>query len=89
MEVIINENGCRQLREDLLADIKKIAQMIGTIEANNTNLKAALGDDYHKIDKSVRAMKSQLESAEKNLSVITADMQEYITRVGQTRAVLD
>lgn len=89
MEFIVNEAGCRQLREDMLTNMRTIAGLISEIEGQNGNLKAALGDDYDAIAKSIKAMTAELGNALSELNVIEKDMKEYMSRVGQARVALN
>lgn len=89
MEFIVNESGCRQLSADMLTNMKEIATLISEIDAQNATLKAALGDDYDAIAKSVRYMTSELTNAHSELNVIINDMNEYMSRVHQARVSLD
>lgn len=89
MEFIVDENGCRQLSLDMLACMREIAGLIADIESQNTTLKAALGDDYEAIAKSVRYITAELSNAQTELNVIINDMGEYLQRVHQARVALD
>lgn len=89
MEFVVNESGCRQLSTDMLANMKEIAMMISEIESQNGTLKAALGDDYDAIARSVRTMTSELANAQSELNVIINDMNEYMSRVQQARVSLN
>ena len=61
MEFIVNESGCRQLSTDMLTNMREIASLVSEIDAQNGTLKAALGDDYDAIARSVRIMASELQ----------------------------
>lgn len=89
MEFIVNESGCRQLSADMLTNMKEIASLVSEIDAQNGTLKAALGEDYDTIAKSVRVMTSELQNAHSELNVIINDMNEYMSRVHQARVSLD
>lgn len=89
MEFIVNESGCRQLSTDMLTNMKEIASLVSEIDAQNGTLKAALGEDYDTIAKSVRVMTSELQNAHSELNVIINDMNEYMSRVHQARVSLD
>lgn len=89
MEFIVNESGCRQLSTDMLTNMREIASLVSKIDAQNGTLKAALGDDYDAIARSVRIMASELQNAHSELNVIINDMNEYMSRVHQARVSLD
>lgn len=89
MEFIVNESGCRQLSTDMLSNMREIATMIAEIDSQNGTLKAALGDDYDTIARSVRIMTSELQNAHSELNVIISDMSEYMSRVHQARVSLE
>jgi len=89
MEFIVNESGCRQLSIDMLSDMKQIVAIISSIESQDSNLKAALGDDYDAIARSVRIMSSELQNAYSELNIIINDMNEYMARVQQARVALN
>lgn len=89
MEFIVNESGCRQLSTDMLTNMREIASLVSEIDAQNRTLKAALGDDYDAIARSVRIMASELQNAHSELNVIINDMNEYMSRVHQARVSLD
>lgn len=89
MEFVVNESGCRQLSMDMLSNMKEIATLISEIDSQNGTLKAALGDDYDAIARSVRYMTSELQNAHSELNVIINDMNEYMARVHQARVSLN
>ena len=89
MEFVVNESGCRQLSTDMLSNMKEIASLVSEIDSQNGTLKAALGDDYDAIAKSVRYMTSELSDAHSELNVIINDMNEYMSRVHQARVALN
>ena len=89
MDFIVNESGCRQLSEDMLSNMHEIAVLISDIESQNGTLKAALGDDYDAIARSIRYMISELSNAQSELNVIINDMTDYLSRVHQARVSLD
>lgn len=89
MDFIVNESGCRQLSIDMMENMKKIAKLVADIESKNGTLKAALGDDYDAIARSVRTMSGELLNAEAELNVIINDMGEYMARVQQARVSLN
>lgn len=89
MDFIVNESGCRQLSTDMLSNMREIATLIAEIEAQNGTLRAALGDDYEAIARSVRVMASELSNAQSELNVIINDMNEYMARVHQARVSLN
>ena len=88
MDFIVNEHGCRQLSADMLTNLNEIAALISEIDAQNGTLKAALGNDYEAIAKSVRTMASELLNAHTGLNRIIEDMNEYMSRVHQARVSL-
>ena len=89
MEFVVNESGCRQLSMDMLSNMRDVAAIISEIDSQNGTLKAALGDDYEAIARSVRAMTAELQNAHSELNVIINDMNEYMARVHQARVSLD
>ena len=89
MEFVVNETGCRQLSTDMLSNMREIATLISEIDSQNGTLKAALGDDYDAIARSVRYMTSELSNAHNELNVIINDMTEYMSRVHQARVSLN
>lgn len=89
MEFVVNESGCRQLSSDMLTNLKDIAGLVAEIDSQNGTLKAALGDDYDAIAKTVRVMTSELNSAYQELNTIIKDMGEYMAQVHQARVSLN
>lgn len=89
MEFIVNESGCRQLSTDMLTNLKDIAGLVAEIDSQNGTLKAALGDDYDAIARTVRVMTSELNSAYQELNTIIKDMGEYMAQVHQARVSLN
>jgi len=89
MEFIVNESGCRQLSADMLTNLKDIVGLVAEIDSQNGTLKAALGDDYDAIARTVRVMTSELNSAYQELNTIIKDMGEYMAQVHQARVSLN
>lgn len=89
MEFVVNESGCRQLSADMLTNLKDIAGLVAEIDSQNGTLKAALGDDYDAIARTVRIMTSELNSAYQELNTIIKDMGEYMAQVHQARVSLN
>lgn len=89
MEFVVNESGCRQLSADMLTNLKDIAGLVAEIDSQNGTLKAALGDDYDAIARTVRVMTSELNSAYQELNTIIKDMGEYMAHVHQARVSLN
>lgn len=89
MDFIVNESGCRQLSADMLTNLKDIAGLVAEIDSQNGTLKAALGDDYDAIARTVRIMTSELNSAYQELNTIIKDMGEYMAQVHQARVSLN
>ena len=89
MEFVVNESGCRQLSADMLTNLKDIAGLVAEIDNQNGTLKAALGDDYDAIARTVRVMTSELNSAYQELNTIINDMSEYMAQVHQARVSLN
>lgn len=89
MEFVVNESGCRQLSADMLTNLKDIAGLVAEIDSQNGTLKAALGDDYDTIARTVRVMTSELNSAYQELNTIIKDMGEYMAQVHQARVSLN
>ena len=89
MEFVMDEAQCRQLSEDMLTSLRTLAVLINDIDSQNGTLRAALGDDYEAIARSVRSMKTELGNAYSELNGIINDMSEYISRVHQARIALN
>lgn len=89
MEFVVNESGCRQLSADMLANLKDIAGLIAEIDNQNGTLKAALGEDYDAIARTVRVMTGELNSAYQELNTIVKNMDEYMALIRQARVTLD
>lgn len=89
MEFIVNESGCRKLSSDMLTNLKDIAGLVAEIDNQNGTLKAALGDDYDAIAKTIRVMTSELNNAYQELNIIIKDMDEYMALIHQARVTLD
>mgnify|MGYP000810020426 CR=1 FL=1 len=89
MEFVVNESGCRQLSADMLSNLKEIAGLVAEIDNQNGNLKAALGDDYDAIARTVRIMSGELNNAYQELNTIINDMGEYMAQVHQARVSLN
>lgn len=89
MEFVVDESGCRQLSADMLTNLKDIAGLVAEIDSQNGTLKAALGDDYDAIARTVRVMTSELNSAYQELNTIIKDMGEYMAQVHQARVSLN
>lgn len=89
MEFVVNESGCRQLSADMLSNLKEIAGLVAEIDSQNGTLKAALGDDYDAIARTVQIMTSELNNAYQELNTIINDMGEYMARVQQARVSLN
>ena len=87
MEFVVNESGCRQL--SMLSNLKEIAGLVAEIDSQNGTLKAALGDDYDAIARTVRIMTGELNSAYQELNTIIKDMGEYMAQVHQARVSLN
>ncbi len=73
----------------MLSFMRDIAELISEIDSQNGTLKAALGDDYDAIARSVRYMTSELSNAQSELNVIINDMNEYMSKVHQARVSLN
>ena len=89
MEFVVNESGCRKLSADMLSNLKEIAGLVAEIDSQNGTLKAALGDDYDAIARTVQIMTSELNNAYQELNTIINDMGEYMARVQQARVSLN
>lgn len=89
MQFTVNEQGCRQLGIDMLSHMRSIAQLVAEIDGQNGTLRAALGEDYEAIARTVRVMTAELGSAQQELNTIIADMNEYMSRVQQARVSLN
>ena len=88
MDFIVNEQGCRQLKMDMLTNMRQIASIVSEIDGKNSTLQAALGEDYEAIARTVRVMTAELGSAQQELNIIIQDMDEYMSRVHQARVSL-
>lgn len=89
MEFVVNESGCRQLSIDMLSNLKEIAGLVAEIDNQNGNLKAALGDDYDAVARTVRIISGELNNACQELNTIINDMDEYMAQVHQARVSLN
>ena len=89
MDFIVNESGCKKLRTDMLTNLIEISGLINEFQDHDGTLKAALGDDYDAIAKTVRVMNSELSSAYQELTTIINDMNEYVERVQNVRKGLN
>lgn len=89
MQFTVNEQGCRQLGIDMLSHMRSIAQLVAEIDGQNGTLRAALGEDYEAIARTVRVMTAELGSAQQELNTIISDMNEYMSRVQQARVSLN
>lgn len=89
MDFIVNESGCKRLCADMLTNLKEISGLINEFQDHDGTLKAALGDDYDAIAKTVRVMNSELSSAYQELTTIINDMNEYVERVQNVRKGLN
>lgn len=89
MEFVVNESGCRQLSIDMLSTLREIAGLVAEIDNQNGNLKAALGDDYDAVARTVRIISGELNNACQELNTIINDMDEYMTQVHQARVSLN
>lgn len=89
MEYIINESGCNSLCQTMENQTAQIEALISEIEAKEPLLKAALGEDYETIAKTIRVMKEQVDSAKGELGVIISSTKDYLQRVQQVRIALD
>ena len=89
MEFVVNESGCRQLSTDMLSSLKEIAGLVAEIDGQNGTLRAALGDDYDAIARTVRIMTAELNSAYQELNTIINDMGEYMARVHEAKVSLN
>lgn len=88
MDFIVNESGCKKLCIDMLTNLKEINGLINEFQDHDGILKAALGDDYDAIAKTVRVMNSELISAYQELTTIINDMNEYVEHVQNAGKVL-
>lgn len=88
MQFDVNEQGVRNLSQEMLGQMRQIAVLISEIDSMNGTLRAALGEDYNAINASVQIMKGELGSALNELNIIISMMQEYMARVGQARVSL-
>lgn len=89
MEFIVNESGCKQLSNEMVATMYQIMALINEIDSHSGMLRGALGDDYDSIAKSVNYMATELQNAYSELNVIINDMNEYMSRVQMARVSLN
>lgn len=89
MQFTVNEQGCRQLSDDMRGHMQSIAALVAEIEGQNGMLRAALGEDAEAIARTVRVMSAELSSAQQELSTIISDMNEYMSRIQQARVSLN
>lgn len=89
MEFIVNEQGCRNLENEMAVGLGKLTTLISELEAMDGTLKAALGDDYESIGGNVDVMKAELEESKIVFGKVIQKMQEYMAKVGQIRVVLN
>ena len=89
MEFVVNESGFRALSTDMPSNLKEIAGLVSGIDSQNGTVKAALGDDYDAIARTVRTMTSEVSSAYQELNTIINDMSEYMARVHEARVSLN
>lgn len=81
MDFNVNKEGCRKVNEDMLKNLRDLMSIMGEYDAYEPTLRAALGDHYQAVDRTVRVIKEELNSAYQELMTITNDMGEYIERV--------
>lgn len=89
MSFVVNESGCKKLSADMLTNLKGISGLINELDDHDGTLKAALGDDYDTIARTVTTMKSELGNAYQELTAIIKDMDEYVVRVQKVREGLN
>lgn len=89
MEFVVNEKMCHNLSNEMLQQMRQIAQLVAEIDSQNGTLRSALGEDYNAIASSVRVMTSELNSAMGELNTIIRDMKEYMSQVHQARVSLN
>ena len=89
MEFVVNEKMCHNLSNEMLQQMRQIAQWVAEIDSQNGTLRSALGEDYNAIASSVRVMTSELNSAMGELNTIIRDMKEYMSQVHQARVSLN
>ena len=73
----------------MLSNLREIAGLVAEIDNQNGNLKAALGDDYDAVARTVRIISGELNNACQELNTIINDMDEYMTQVHQARVSLN
>ena len=89
MEFVVNEKMCHNLSNEMLQQMRQIAQLVAEIDSQNGTLRSALGEDYNAIASSVRVMTSELNNAMGELNTIIRDMKEYMSQVHQARVSLN
>ena len=89
MDFVVNEHECKNLCTEMLINLREIAGLINEFQDHDGTLKAALGDDYDAIAKTVRVMSSELGNAYQELNTIINDMKEYVERVINVRKGLN
>lgn len=81
MDFVVNEQGCRTLIDNLRNYMAQIKALIDNINTQDATLREALGSDYQSVARTVGTMRTELESAQKELDTITISMVEYVDRV--------
>ena len=89
MEFIVNEEGCRNLADNMRAQLAAIQSCVAQIDSHESLMRAALGPDYEAIARSTRAITQELQDAQRNMNTIIDNMEEYIVRVGSIRVTLN
>lgn len=89
MEFEVNEAGCKVLSSNMVSELNEIFGLVSEIDNQNGTLKAALGDDYYAIAKTVRVMVGELSNAGRELKTIINDMNEYMQQVHKARVTLN
>lgn len=88
MEFIVNEQGCKNLINEMYSGMRDLSNLISELESMDGTLKAALGEDYDSIGRSVSVMKSEFADALREFRQVVTDMNEYMSRVHQVRVAM-
>ena len=88
-EFIVRIPECRQLNENLMLNLKIIAETVDETEKNRAVIRQALGNDADAILRSVGKIHSLLESTLKSLDEIEKFTTAYIKEVGEVTVILN
>lgn len=89
MEFKVNEQACKNLITEMYNNLKGIQSLVNELESKDAVLRAALGEDYGAIAKSIRAMSGELMNAYQEFNTIIDNTTEYVARVQKIKDILD